>query len=202
MFFSPRTLEKGLFLLCIMYISPTLAVPTFNSVGACYSNGTCKMCGVGFCRKILNGIFMGDKTNCSEEIRTNVIEESKKLYTSNQRVHKNNPDIFVRYLVYLLTTIGITLISAAFFHSVIWDYRITFREYRITLRHHEEPDEEIDDVDLACGICLTNKKVCAFVPCGHLLLCNACKRTILRSMQFPRCLLCNKEWTGIVRVYS
>ena len=47
-----------------------------------------------------------------------------------------------------------------------------------------------------CSICLEQPKTCAFVPCGHVCVCNDCSKDLPLT-----CIICRQESTLIMRCY-
>ncbi|KAL0696476.1 hypothetical protein Bca4012_063656 [Brassica carinata] len=91
---------------------------------------------------------------------------------------------------------------------------------RWKLRHHEReqqqrPDEqrpdqyvvadETEDEDeipdgALCVICVTRRRVPAFIPCGHVVCCRQCASTVEREVN-PKCPVCLQSIRGSMRVY-
>ncbi len=64
-------------------------------------------------------------------------------------------------------------------------------------------DEPIlaDDDDNGCVICMSNRRICAVIDCGHKNMCIACARELLKSS--PKCPTCRTPITnGIMRVFE
>jgi len=59
---------------------------------------------------------------------------------------------------------------------------------------HEETI--IDDNDLCC-VCYQNKKINAFIPCGHLCICEECKLKYDSKL----CIICRENSTHIQKIY-
>ncbi|XP_010446121.1 PREDICTED: E3 ubiquitin-protein ligase SPL2-like, partial [Camelina sativa] len=65
----------------------------------------------------------------------------------------------------------------------------------------DEPEdaEEIPDGQL-CVICVTRRRVPAFIPCGHVVCCRLCASTVERELN-PKCPVCLQSIRGSMRVY-
>uniref|UniRef100_A0A1J3EBI8 RING-type E3 ubiquitin transferase n=1 Tax=Noccaea caerulescens TaxID=107243 RepID=A0A1J3EBI8_NOCCA len=63
----------------------------------------------------------------------------------------------------------------------------------------EEDADEIADGDL-CVICVTRRRVPAFIPCGHVVCCRQCALTVERELN-PKCPVCLQSIRGSMRVY-
>lgn len=50
-----------------------------------------------------------------------------------------------------------------------------------------------------CVVCLSEKRVCAVVPCGHVTVCNSCCKK--RQDELTVCPLCRKDRDSFLRVY-
>jgi len=63
-------------------------------------------------------------------------------------------------------------------------------------------DEPADDTGLACIICLTNKKIIALIPCGHVEYCYNCvKQNSQNSVVTERCPHCDIQIESFQRVF-
>lgn len=62
---------------------------------------------------------------------------------------------------------------------------------------------EMENVNTAnCIACKVNLRQYAFVPCGHLVLCNSCLVNFKKKPQSEQnCLICRSEITLIQRIY-
>lgn len=65
----------------------------------------------------------------------------------------------------------------------------------------DEPEDadEIPDGQL-CVICVTRRRVPAFIPCGHVVCCRLCALTVERELN-PKCPVCLQSIRGSMRVY-
>ncbi|EOA37967.1 hypothetical protein CARUB_v10009435mg [Capsella rubella] len=65
----------------------------------------------------------------------------------------------------------------------------------------DEPEDadEIPDGQL-CVICVTRRRVPAFIPCGHVVCCRLCASTVERELN-PKCPVCLQSIRGSMRVY-
>jgi len=52
-----------------------------------------------------------------------------------------------------------------------------------------------------CAICFSEKKCCAFVPCGHLCVCSNCAELIIEETS-PTCPICREPVESHFRVYD
>ena len=57
--------------------------------------------------------------------------------------------------------------------------------------------EKVEEED-QCLICYTNKKCYAFIPCGHLCMCEECHL----KYQDDKCILCRKEFSISYKIYD
>ena len=63
-------------------------------------------------------------------------------------------------------------------------------------------DEETDNEEKTCIICLNNLRKCVIKDCGHAVLCITCSKTILVAVK-KECPQCRKEIKeGIIRFYD
>ncbi|KAJ0242368.1 E3 ubiquitin-protein ligase SPL2 [Hirschfeldia incana] len=62
-----------------------------------------------------------------------------------------------------------------------------------------EDEDEIPDGAL-CVICVTRRRVPAFIPCGHVVCCRQCALTVEREVN-PKCPVCLQCIRGSMRVY-
>ncbi|CAF2056005.1 hypothetical protein HID58_070185 [Brassica napus] len=62
-----------------------------------------------------------------------------------------------------------------------------------------EDEDEIPDGAL-CVICVTRRRVPAFIPCGHVVCCRQCASTVEREVN-PKCPVCLQSIRGSMRVY-
>ncbi|KAF1002248.1 E3 ubiquitin-protein ligase SPL2-like [Apium graveolens] len=63
-----------------------------------------------------------------------------------------------------------------------------------------DEDGNIPEVEL-CAICLTRRRRSAFIPCGHLVCCQRCARSIEHEVS-PKCPLCRQSIRTSVRIYD
>ncbi len=57
-------------------------------------------------------------------------------------------------------------------------------------------EEEI--IDQECCVCLEEKKVMSFVPCGHLAICKTCST----SKKWDKCPMCSQECSTVIQIFS
>mmetsp|Transcript_26542 Transcript_26542/g.61108 ORF Transcript_26542/g.61108 Transcript_26542/m.61108 type:complete len:109 (-) Transcript_26542:43-369(-) len=55
------------------------------------------------------------------------------------------------------------------------------------------------DISICC-ICFINKPVYAFIPCGHLALCETCKES--STNDFRKCPVCQLETTSLMKIFT
>jgi len=78
----------------------------------------------------------------------------------------------------------------------------------VILLRRDDIDAPSDDMQIsdACRICMSNRKTCAFCPCGHRVLCGDCADKYIANMQSEgrelECVLCRGSALCIVRVYE
>lgn len=53
-----------------------------------------------------------------------------------------------------------------------------------------------------CVICMTNRKNCAFYPCGHQCLCKECSDRFKKEARHQVCPICRNRVQDIIRVYK
>ncbi|KAJ4882036.1 E3 Ubiquitin ligase family protein [Raphanus sativus] len=63
----------------------------------------------------------------------------------------------------------------------------------------EEDADEIPDGEL-CVICVTRRRIPAFIPCGHVVCCRYCALTVERRSN-PKCPVCLQSIRGSMRIY-
>ncbi|CAH8392672.1 unnamed protein product [Eruca vesicaria subsp. sativa] len=63
----------------------------------------------------------------------------------------------------------------------------------------EEDADEIPDGEL-CVICVTRRRIPAFIPCGHVVCCRQCALTVERRSN-PKCPVCLQRIRGSMRIY-
>ncbi|ESQ29997.1 hypothetical protein EUTSA_v10011564mg [Eutrema salsugineum] len=85
-----------------------------------------------------------------------------------------------------------------------WKLRYHQRE---PLQRPDEPvvDDETEDADeipdgQLCVICVTRRRIPAFIPCGHVVCCRQCALTVERALN-PKCPVCLQSIRGSMRVY-
>lgn len=70
------------------------------------------------------------------------------------------------------------------------------------LKNRADSPVEIASTDKeACTICLINKKSYAYMPCGHMALCNVCKNTILDNNLEKKCVVCKCDFKTINKIF-
>lgn len=53
-----------------------------------------------------------------------------------------------------------------------------------------------------CVVCMERSRECAYVPCGHLVLCRVCMSTIrARTRQPIECVICKCKCFSIIKVF-
>lgn len=60
--------------------------------------------------------------------------------------------------------------------------------------------KQVSDSIEACVVCLDNAKSHAFVPCGHLCVCQNCAEA-LKQMPVQTCPLCRLEFASVVQIF-
>ena len=61
----------------------------------------------------------------------------------------------------------------------------------------EYSHEKVEDED-QCIICKTYKKCYAFIPCGHLCMCEKCHE----KYQDDKCIICRKEYSISYKIFN
>lgn len=95
-------------------------------------------------------------------------------------------------------------------------YCLTFRswnKWKLWTRQREPPqtpnqpvvNDETEDADeipdgQLCVICVTRRRIPAFIPCGHIVCCRQCALTVERGLN-PKCPVCLQSIRGSMRVY-
>ncbi|MQL87717.1 hypothetical protein Taro_020254 [Colocasia esculenta] len=64
----------------------------------------------------------------------------------------------------------------------------------------DDSSEEVPDGEL-CVICLTRRRRCVFIPCGHRVCCFRCAAAVKREFS-PKCPMCRQDTQNFVRVYD
>lgn len=54
--------------------------------------------------------------------------------------------------------------------------------------------------DTTCSICLDKKADHCFVPCGHICICELCKKKLAISGKLS-CPICRVKFTDIIKIY-
>ncbi|CAN8321864.1 unnamed protein product [Cochlearia groenlandica] len=62
-----------------------------------------------------------------------------------------------------------------------------------------EDTDEIPDGQL-CVICVSRRRISAFMPCGHIVCCRRCALTVERDLN-PKCPVCLQSIRGSMRVF-
>lgn len=57
-------------------------------------------------------------------------------------------------------------------------------------------DESITSISELCILCVTRRRVCALIPCGHAATCFSC------VIKFDKCPICRKTFLGLSRRYT
>lgn len=155
--------------------------------------------------KEANVIFeIAMKNNIPEEVMLNFLLKHVKIlnWVDKKRgiSYLNNSDNKRKYIDALKKTTTesgtITFQSSAVTISTRTFYDLKWQEH---LEEIESKDKIIDQEDI-CIICLTNKKIVALIPCGHLRLCATCIFEMLRQEKFL-CPQCRSKSTNILIVY-
>ena len=53
-------------------------------------------------------------------------------------------------------------------------------------------------INQECCVCLDEKKIMSFVPCGHLAICKTCHAT----QKWEKCPMCNQNCTMVIQIFS
>jgi len=61
----------------------------------------------------------------------------------------------------------------------------------------ETKNKKLKDEDNLCLICITNEKNMAFIPCGHLCICEECSK----KYKEDKCIICRKEFSISYKIY-
>jgi len=69
----------------------------------------------------------------------------------------------------------------------------------IALIQQERRDSKLRNTE--CSICFSEKKCCAFIPCGHLCVCQDCAE-IIEQKTSPTCPICREKVESHFRVYD
>ena len=69
----------------------------------------------------------------------------------------------------------------------------TIKDFNKEISEDEDKDENL------CSICLDNKKTHAFVPCGHVCVCEDCSKKI--NIKKDNCLICREKIESIIKIY-
>ncbi|XP_010542394.1 PREDICTED: E3 ubiquitin-protein ligase SPL2-like [Tarenaya hassleriana] len=66
----------------------------------------------------------------------------------------------------------------------------------------DDDGEDTDDIPdgQLCVVCLTRRRIPAFIPCGHIVCCRRCALAIERELA-PKCPVCCQSIRGSMRVY-
>jgi hypothetical protein len=68
-----------------------------------------------------------------------------------------------------------------------------------THQYHSSQDKEEGNL---CVVCLESQSSLAFVPCGHLVLCEECAKSYPRSGHELACAICRGQSTLLMKVYN
>lgn len=72
-------------------------------------------------------------------------------------------------------------------------------------------DPNVDDIEPlneneTCSVCRINKKQCAYVPCGHKIMCVQCTHRLQQTRTTNTvnlsCIYCNQESLGVIKIYD
>ena len=66
--------------------------------------------------------------------------------------------------------------------------------------YFEEDRDDLRENDV-CVICMTERKFYAIIPCGHLLFCESCSKSVMQNVQ-ALCPLCRGKINSTIRIYS
>ena len=71
-----------------------------------------------------------------------------------------------------------------------------------TAPEYFEIEEDRDDLpeNNTCIICMTKRKFYAIMPCGHLLFCESCSKSVIQNVK-ALCPLCRGKINTISRIY-
>lgn len=144
------------------------------------------------------------KNNIPEEVMLNFLLKHIKIFNWQDKnrgiTYLNNSDNKRKYIEALKNITKksdtVTFKSNSVTISTIMFYNLKWQEH---LEEIESKDKIIDQQD-TCIICLTNKKIVALIPCGHLRLCATCILKMLRQEKFL-CPQCRSKSTNILIVY-
>ena len=65
--------------------------------------------------------------------------------------------------------------------------------------YFEENRDDLRENDV-CVICMTERKLYAIIPCGHLLFCESCSKFVMQNVK-ALCPLCRGEINSINRIF-
>jgi hypothetical protein len=68
-------------------------------------------------------------------------------------------------------------------------------------KHSKVPseNEENEEPDNLCKICMEHEATVAFSPCGHMMACELCSETVKNGDK--RCPTCRQDITSLLRVF-
>jgi len=131
-----------------------------------------------------------------ENVNYNQKDEIRQLH---RQVAKR--DATLKKMEKKITNIRPTLKMEAIFNSVekLEDDDLTKLAAQILQTQSQRREQRLRNKE--CSVCFTDVKVVAFVPCGHLCVCEACASQIEQSTN-PSCPICREPTTSHFRVYD
>lgn len=141
---------------------------------------------------------------------------NKDIFSDKQVLERIMQDEYFNRLCYFVLTCVIgTILFIAFIaevcirfirHKREIEYGLIFSKHGLSFPRFESiKDVEAKHDDDLCSICKTNKRQCAFIPCGHRILCGACtKKLSVQDTAIPEkfsCLVCRKVSVGVVQIF-
>lgn len=61
---------------------------------------------------------------------------------------------------------------------------------------------EAVDKEKACNVCQTYTSTHAFIPCGHMIICELCVHKCKNQQSQAKCPLCRQNYSSIVKIYT